>query len=292
LPSTLGQDSGAAMAAVNQPLQHIRVVPRRGWVAVEPTELWRHRSLLLAFAWREVRVIYKEAVVGVAWVLFQPLITMVIFSILFGRIAKMPSDGIPYTLFVLSGIVPWQYFNRTVSAGTNCLLTHKHILTKIYFPRFILPGISIVAGLIDLAISLLVLLAMMAGYGLLPGLQAVWLPVFLLEGALFALGVVLWTSAANALYRDVGIALPFLLQVAMFATPVVYPASLVPAGWRWVLLVNPMAEVIGGVRWCLFGGAGGPTLLSQGVCLAFIAAILLGGAASFRRLESIFVDRV
>jgi lipopolysaccharide transport system permease protein len=292
LPRTAEEPPAAALSAPAETQHHIRVVPRRGWVDVDWGEFFRHRSLLLGFARREVTVIYKEAVVGVAWVLLQPLATMLIFTILFGRIAKMPSQGIPYALFVLSGLVPWQYFNRVVTAGSNCLLAHKHILTKIYFPRLILPAAPVVAGAVDLAVALTLLVVVTLCFGIVPGPQVLWLPLFLVEAAAFSLGIVLWTSAANALFRDVGIALPFLLQVAMFATPVVYPADLVPARWEWVLRINPMAEVIDGLRWSLLSIGAGPTVESQGVTLAVIVLLLLGGAATFRRLEGIFVDRV
>jgi lipopolysaccharide transport system permease protein len=267
------------------------IEPRRGPLAFNFPELWAYRELLVFLAWREVRVRYKQSVLGIVWVLIQPLATMVFFSLVFGRLAHLPSEGVPYPLFILSGLLPWQLFASALTRTGNSLVTNSNLLTKVYFPRLIIPFASALASLVDFTISLTLLVGALIYYGVRPGWQMLAVPVFALLAVLAAISLGLWLSALNVRYRDVQVALPFLVQIGLFASPVTYSASLVPSGTsRLIYNLNPMASVIQGFRWSLIGGpAPGLQLLGA---TALILAILIGGLIYFRAAERTFADVV
>ena len=269
----------------------VRIEPPRGWLELRLREVWMYRELLFFMVWRDLKVRYKQTVIGVAWVVLQPLMSMGVFTLFFGKLAKLPSDGLPYQVFVFAALVPWTYFSTSLATATSVVVANQRVITKVYFPRLILPLSSVISGLVDFAIALVVLVAMVYGYGLRPGPQAAWLPCFLLLAMATALGVGLWLSALNALYRDVQYVMPFLIQFWMLASPVAYPSSLVPAKWRWLYGLNPMAGVIEGFRWALtgHGQAPGPMMIASA---AAVVAILVGGAVFFQRMEGTVADLV
>lgn len=278
------------------PLQHaapaiVRIEPPRGWLDLRLAEVWSYRELLYFFVWREVKVRYKQTAIGVAWVVLQPLLTMGVFTLFFGRLAKLPSDGIAYPVFYFTALVPWNYFATALQSCTAVVVDNQRVITKVFFPRLVLPISAVVSGLVDFAIGCVVLAVVLAIYGIRPGPAALWLPVLLLLAVLTALGVGLWMSALNALYRDVKYVVPFLLQFWMFASPVVYPSSLVPVRWRSLYGLNPMAGVIDGFRWTLtgHGRVPGPLLLASTTA---VALVLVGGLFFFQRLEGAIADRV
>src|ERR1700675_2753367 len=221
------------------PMQHpapatVRIEPPRGWLDLRLGEVWQYRELLYFFVWRDVKIRYKQTVIGVAWVVIQPLLTMGVFTLFFGRLAKLPSDGLPYPVFYFSALVPWTYFATALQNCTNVVVDNQRVITKVFFPRLILPISPVLSGLVDFSIGFTVMLIVVFSYGIRPGLNVVWLPAFLFLALLTALGVGLWTAALNALYRDVRYVVPFLMQFWMFASPVVYPSSLIPHRFRWL----------------------------------------------------------
>ena len=273
------------------PRQVIEIAPSTGWVDLKLADLWEYRELLFFLVWREVKVRYKQTFLGVAWAVLQPVFTMLVFSLFFGRLAKMPSDGIEYPLFAFAGLVPWSFFANALTQSSNSLVQSAHLITKIYFPRLALPIASILAGVVDFVLAFLVLLGMMAFYGVTPTANIVWLPLLLLLAGITALGVGLWLSALNVEFRDVKHTIPFLSQIWLFATPIAYPSSLLSEPWRTVYGLNPMVGVVEGFRWALLGAdtQPGPILAASG-----IAALLLmvSGAYYFRRMERTFADVV
>jgi lipopolysaccharide transport system permease protein len=269
----------------------LRITPPARWWALPFGELWDYRELLYFFVWRDVKIRYKQTVIGAAWAVLQPFLTMLIFTLFFGRLAHIPSAGLPYPIFSYSGLLPWMYFAAALQTATNTIVENQRLITKVYFPRLALPLSSVISGLVDFGISFLMFAAMMVYYHRRPGVTLLWLPAFLLLAVLTALGVGLWLSALNAIYRDVRYVLPFLVQFWMFASPVVYPASLMPAKWRWVYGLNPMTGVIEGFRWSLVGRGDPPghlILVSSGVVLL----VLLSGAAYFQKMETTIADVV
>jgi lipopolysaccharide transport system permease protein len=282
-PDVLGLAAGAAPV--------VRIAPPRGWFELRLRELWEYRELLYFFVWRDVKVRYKQTVIGVAWVILQPLMTMGVFTIFFGRLAKLPSSGLPYPVFYFAALVPWAYFAQALSSCTNIVVANQHVITKVYFPRLILPLSAVCSGVVDLAIGFVVMIILTLSLGIHPPAAVVLLPVFMILAVLTALGVGLWTSALNALYRDVASIVPFVVQFWMLASPVAYPSSLVPARWRWLYGLNPMAGVIDGFRWALTGrgSAPGPMLL---VSAAVVLVVLGGGLLFFQRVEGTVADRV
>ena len=279
----------ASTSEVSLPVTVIR--PSRGWMPLNLAELWAYRELLYFLVWRDVKVRYKQAALGVAWVVLQPLFTMVVFSIFFGKLAKVPSDGIPYPVFAYCGLLPWQLFAHAVMESGNSLVNNQHLITKVYFPRLLVPLAAVTAGLVDFGIAFVILLAMMAGFHLMPTGAIVLLPAFVVLALAAALAVGLWLSALNVQYRDVRHTLPFLTQCWLFLTPVVYPSTLVPGAWRMLYGLNPMAGVVEGFRWALLGTARapGPWLL---VSVAMVGALLVSGLYYFRRMERTFADVV
>jgi lipopolysaccharide transport system permease protein len=267
----------------------LRIEASTGWVSLGLRELWQYRELLSFLVWRDLKVRYKQTALGVAWAIIQPVLSMVIFSLFFGRLAKMPSDNIPYPLFSYTGLVVWAYFSHALTQSSTSLVGSANLIKKIYFPRLAIPVSAVLSGVVDFGLAFLVLLGMMFYYGILPTWNSVWLPLFLLLGIVTALGVGVWLSAVNVQYRDVPHTLPFITQFWMFATPIVYPSSLLPEPWRAVYGINPMAGVVEGFRWALLGAktAPGPIIL---VSAAAAVALLVSGALYFRRMERSFAD--
>ena len=254
-------------------------------------EIWAYRELLGMLAWRDVSVRYKQSVAGIGWAVFQPLMTMVIFTIIFGKFAKLPSDGLPYPVFAYCALLPWNYFSQSLTGSSDSIVGSSYLITKVYFPRLILPLGKVTSGLIDFGVAFVILLGMMAWYGIAPTAGILLLPVFMLVAMLTALGVGLWFTALNVKYRDVRFIVPYIAQFWLFASPVAYSTSLVPEKWRWLYGLNPMVGVIEGFRWALLGKAApdfGMMLASFGaVCL-----VLVTGLYYFRRMEETFADNV
>lgn len=269
----------------------ITIKPSRGWVSLGLKDLWAHRELLFFLTWRDVKVRYKQTVLGVAWAIIQPVFAMLVFSLFFGRLGKIPSDGIPYPLFTYCALLPWQLFAHALTESSNSLVTNERLITKIYFPRLVIPISTVFVGLLDFAIAFCVLLVMMGFYGVHPTWSIVALPAFLVLAIVTALGVGLWLSALNVRYRDVRYTLTFIVQIWLFLSPVAYPSSLVPARWRPVYGLNPMSGVIDGFRWALLGKASVPGL-SLWVSIMMAGLILAGGLFYYRRMEKSFADLV
>jgi lipopolysaccharide transport system permease protein len=269
----------------------IRIAPPNRWWVLPFRELWEYRELLYFFVWRELKVRYKQTVVGAAWAVIQPFLTMLIFSLFFGKLAHIPSGGLPYPVFYYSALLPWMYFATSLQSATNKIVENQNVITKVYFPRLMLPISAVVSGLVDFGVSFLMFVAIMIYYRIHPGWAILMLPVFLLLAVLTALGVGLWLSALNAIYRDVRYVVPFLVQFWMFASPVAYPSSLVPAKWRWLYGLNPMAGVIEGFRWSL-AGSGDPPGRMLLVSSAMVLAVLVGGLMYFQKMETTVADVV
>ena len=269
----------------------IRIEPPRGWLELHLHEVWQYRELLYFFVWRDVKVRYKQTVIGVVWVVLQPLMTMGVFTIFFGRLAKLPSEGLPYPVFYFAALVPWAYFATALANCTNIVVANQHVITKVYFPRLVLPLAAVCSGLLDFVIGLVVMITLALVFGIHVTATVTLLPFFLILALLTALGVGLWTSALNALYRDVASIIPFIIQFWMLASPVAYPSSLVPARWRWLYGLNPMAGVIDGFRWALTGH-GQPPGAQMVASTAMVVVVLVGGLFFFQRIESTVADRV
>lgn len=267
----------------------LRIEPRGRWAALRLRDLWEYRELLYFLVWRDIKVRYKQTALGAAWAVLQPFLTMVVFTVFFGRLAKVPSDGIPYPVFAYAALLPWQLFAFSLTESSNSLVGSQNLIKKVYFPRLIVPISSVLAGVVDFGISFVVLLGLMAYYGIRPTAAIAVLPLFLLFAVATALSVGLWLSALNVQYRDVRYTVPFLTQFWMFATPVAYSSSLVPEKWRALLGLNPMAGVVEGFRWALLGKASSPGPLLW-VSITAVAALLAGGVVYFRRMESTFAD--
>jgi lipopolysaccharide transport system permease protein len=281
----------ATAGAVIEP-EVILVRPSRGWGGFNLRELWRYRELVYFLIWRDIKVRYKQTVLGAAWAILKPLLTMVIFAVIFGGLARIPTDEIPPPLFYFTGLIPWLLFQDGVTKAGTSLVSSGQLVTKVYFPRMAIPLSSVVAGVVDTGLSFLVLLAMMLFYGVRPT-AALWtLPLFLLLALVTALGVGLWLSAMNVTYRDIGYVTPFLVQIWMYASPVVYSTNLIPEGpWRLIYGLNPMAGVVQGFRWALLG-VGSPPSSLMAASVAVAVALLISGAIYFRRAERTFADVV
>lgn len=267
-----------------------RVSPGSGWRGLDLRELWEHRELLYFLVWRDIKVRYKQTLIGVAWSIIQPLLTMLIFTAFFGTLAKLPSDNLPYPLFYYAALLPWAYFSGALQQVTNTIIEHQRVITKVYFPRVILPLAAVLSGLVDFAVAAPILVGMMLAYGMFPGLTMLLLPVFLLLAVVTAFAIGLWLSALNAIYRDVRYVVPFLIQCWMFASPVAYPSSLVPERWRLLYGLNPITGVIEGFRWAIQGQGQLPILL--GVSVVTVLIVLFGGVLYFQRMEGTIVDVV
>jgi lipopolysaccharide transport system permease protein len=282
----------AKLSAPAAPIAIVRIEPAHAWLELRLREVWMYRELLYFFVWRDLKVRYKQTAVGVAWVVLQPLLSMGAFTLFFGKLAKLPSDGLPYPVFYFAALAPWTYFSTALMKTTGIVVVSQNLITKVYFPRLILPISGVVSGLVDFAIAFAELLVLVLQYGLRPGMSAIfWLPFLVLLAVATALGVGLWLAALNALYRDVGHVLPFLVQFWMLASPVAYPSSMVPAKWRWLYGLNPMAGVIEGFRWALTGHGQPPgALLLASSCAVLV--LLVGGAMFFQRMEGTIADLV
>ncbi|OGT93332.1 MAG: phosphate ABC transporter permease [Gemmatimonadetes bacterium GWC2_71_9] len=282
----------ASPGAVSRPPSDTPVTvirPSRGWVSLQLGELWAHRELVYFFTWRDIKVRYKQTLLGASWAVLQPTFTMVIFSLFFGRLARIPSDGVPYPLFAFTALVPWTLFANGLTHGSNSLVESAGLLKKVFFPRLALPIASVGASVVDFLIAFGVLLIMMLYYGRTPTAAVVWLPLLVLLALITVLGVSVWLAAINVRYRDVRYAVPFITQLWLFATPIAYPSSLLSQPWRTVFGLNPMVGVVEGFRWALVGTATapGPTVL---VSAAAAALLLVSGAFYFRRMERVFAD--
>ncbi len=277
-------------SAFKQEKVHIHIEPTHGWVALRLYELWEYRELLYFLTWRDLKVRYKQTVFGVAWAIIQPLFTMIVFSLFFGKLAKVPSDDLPYPIFSYAALLPWNLFASSLGQSSNSLVNSANLIKKIYFPRLVIPLSSVLSGVIDFAIAFAVLLGMMVYYDIRPT-PAIWLlPFFVLLTLIAALGVGVWLSALNVEFRDVRYVIPFLTQFWLFATPVAYPSSLLTGGWRTLYGVNPMAGVVEGFRWALLGTQ--PPSAMIGVSALISLAILASGVLYFRRMEKSFADLV
>lgn len=279
----------SAAAATAPPVLHI--APPRGWLDLNLGEFWHARELNYFFVWRDIKVRYKQTAIGAVWAVLQPLMTMVIFSLFFGRLAKMPSDGLPYPIFYFCALLPWLYFASAMQAATNVVVEQQKVITKVYFHRLVLPLSAVISPLLDFAIGFAFFVLMMIVYKIHPTAAILLLPLFLLLAILTALGVGLWLSALNALYRDVRYVVPFLIQLWMFASPVAYPSSLVPQQWRWLYGLNPMVGVIEGFRWALTGRGRPPSILLAASAVA-VAVLVTGGAIFFQKMEGVIADVV
>lgn len=266
-----------------------RIDPPSRWISIGLRELWEYRELLYFLTWRDIKVRYKQTVLGAAWAVIQPLFMMIVFSLFFGRLAKVPSDGIPYPVFTFCALLPWQLFAHALTESSNSLVGNQNLITKVYFPRLVVPISAVLGGLVDFAITFVILVGMMLYYGIVPTWQVITLPGFILLALLTAFGVGLWLSALNVQYRDVRYTITFLIQFWLFATPVAYPSSIVPERWRALYGLNPMAGVVEGFRWALLGKAEGPGPLLW-VSVAVVIVMLLGGLYYFRRMEQQFAD--
>jgi lipopolysaccharide transport system permease protein len=261
----------------------------RGWGFPDFAELWAFRELLAALTMRDIRVRYKQTAIGILWAVIQPVISMLVFTVIFGKLGQMPSNGLPYSAFVLAALLPWQLFAKALTQGSMSMVTMGNMMSKTYFPRLIAPLASVLSGLIDFAIGVVILLVVMAFYGIAPGWQALLAPLFMLLALAAAFAVSLWLSVINAEYRDVQQALPFFTQILMMLTPVLYPTSLVPDSWRWIFILNPMVSAIEGFRWSLLGGAL-PDISAILVSGAVTTVFLLLGLIYFSRYEKSYVD--
>ena len=272
-----------------QELLHTHIEPTRGWVGLNLKDLWDYRELLYFLTWRDIKVRYKQTALGAAWAVLQPFLTMVVFSVFFGNLAKVPSDGLPYPIFSYTALLPWQLFAYALSGSGNSLVANQRLVTKVYFPRLVIPIASVLSGLVDFAIAFVVLLGMMLYYQVYPTWAVVTLPFFILLAILTALAVGMWLSALNVQYRDVRYVIPFLTQFWLFLTPIAYPSSLVPEWIRPLYGLNPMAGVVEGFRWALLGTTNepGPLVLVSAIV---VVLLLAGGVVYFKRMEKSFAD--
>ena len=267
------------------------IKPSSGWAALDLRELWIYRELVYFLTWRDLKVRYKQTLLGAAWAVLQPFLTMVVFSIFFGDLAKVPSDGIPYPIFSYTALLPWQLFTKALQDASRSLVASSHMITKVYFPRVILPLASILAGVVDFLVAFIVLLGMMVYYKITFTTRAFILPALLLLTLVTALGVGLWLSALNVLYRDINYVVHFLTQFWMFITPIAYPASMIPAKWLPLYALNPMTGVVEGFRWALLNRGDFPFLLI-GISTVVSILLLISGMFYFKRMERLFADMV
>jgi lipopolysaccharide transport system permease protein len=267
------------------------IEPTRGWVGLKLRELWEYRELVYFLIWRDVKVRYKQTALGALWAIIQPLFSMLVFTVVFGKLAKIPSDGIPYPLFSYAALLPWNYFAQGLSSSSDSLVGSANLIRKVYFPRLAIPVAAVCGGVVDFLIAFGVLLLMMGYFGVAPTANVVWLPFYLLLALVTALGVGLWLSALNVQYRDVKYTVPFLVQFWMYATPIVYPSSLLPEPWKTLYGLNPMAGVVEGFRWALLGVKTPPGAMVWASAGAAVV-LLVSGAYFFRRMEKTFADVV
>jgi lipopolysaccharide transport system permease protein len=274
-----------------QPLKTVVIEPSRGWLSLGLKEMWSYRELLYFLIWRDVKVRYKQTALGAAWAIIQPFFTMIVFSLFFGGLAKIPSNGVPYPVFSFAALVPWTFFSNGLSLAANSLVSSAQLVSKVYFPRLLVPAATVLSGLIDFALAFIVLIGMMLVYGIVPTARIVYLPLFLLLALIASLGAGLWLSAINVQFRDVKYVVPFLAQFWLFITPIAYPSSLLSEPWRTIYGINPMAGVVEGFRWALLNTDTDPSGITL---MSGVAAVvmLVSGAYYFRRMERTFADVV
>lgn len=288
---TANPQTPALVAENSSHAQVFHIEPSRGWVSLRLRDVWEYRELLYFLVWRDVKVRYKQTLLGGAWAIVQPLLTMVVFSVFFGQLAKLPSEGVPYPIFTFAALVPWTFFATGLANASNSLVGSAHLIRKVYFPRLAIPIAAVLAGVVDFLIAFAVLIVMMLAYGITPTIQILFLPFLLLLALVTCLGVGLWLSAMNVQFRDVRYVVPFLVQIWMFATPIAYASSLVPERWHPIYSLNPMVGVIDGFRWVLLDTQTAPqTSILASSAVAIV--ILLSGAFYFRRMERQFADVV
>ncbi len=275
--------------ANNNPQKIIEIRPKKGLFNLELGTVWRYRELLYFLVWREIKVRYKQAAIGIGWTIIQPVIAALLFTVIFGMFARLPSDGVPYAVFAFTGLLPWTYFAAAIQRGGLGLVDDADLITKIYFPRLIIPVAMVTAPMVDFLLSFLVLLALFPWYGIAPTWNIVFLPLFMLIAMLLALAIALWLGPINVRFRDVKHTLPFLVQIWMYASPVVYPVSMIPERWKFLYSLNPMVGVIEGFRWALLG-AEQPYFAAMGLSVLFVTIALLGGIVYFKKMERFFAD--
>lgn len=286
-----GQYSRDSRGLTGEDLPTLLITPPSRWIPLELSELWEYRELLYFLVWRDIKVRYKQTALGAAWAVMQPLFMMLVFSLFFGRLAKVPSDGIPYPVFTFCALIPWQLFANALTESSNSLIGNQNLITKVYFARLVIPIAAVLSGLVDFLVAFVILVGMMLFYGIVPGLAILALPGFILLAVLTALAVGLWLSALNVQYRDVRYTMNFLVQFWLFATPVAYPSSIVPESWRALYGLNPMAGVVEGFRWALLGKSSPPSAMLF-VSVFVVLVLLVGGLYYFRRMEQEFADIV
>jgi lipopolysaccharide transport system permease protein len=268
----------------------VEIAPIKGALRIDFGELWSYRELLLLLVWRDVKSRYSQTVIGAGWAVLQPVLTMVVFTVIFGRFARLPSDGVPYSVFSLAALVPWTYFSSSLSGSSNSLVNSRPLLTKVYFPRLLIPAASILAMLVDFAIAFLVLLLVMLSFGIVPRAEVIWtVPAVLIILSMTAMGAGSWLAALNVQYHDVRYLSPFLVQVWMYASPIVYSITLVPQAYRPILAVNPLSSALSGFRAAMLGTPG-PRGAEIGLSFLAALAILVAGVWYFRRTERVFAD--
>jgi len=283
--------SNEANPLMVEALPKMIIKPSRGWFSLHLNELWQYRELLYFLTWRDIKIRYKQTVLGAAWAIIQPFLTMVVFTLFFGKLAKIPSEGVPYPIFSYAGLLPWTFFAQAMNQSSDSLVGNAHLITKVYFPRLAVPLSATLAPFVDFCIAFMVLIGMMFYYQIFPTGTLVWLPAFLLLAFATSLGAGLWLSALNVQYRDVRYTVPFLTQLWLFATPVIYPSSTVHSPWRIILGLNPMTGVVEGFRWALLGIGEAPGAMiytSMGVSLLLVFT----GLIYFNRMEKTFADIV
>ena len=274
------------------PLRVVRIKPSRSWLSLNLGEVWTYRELLYFLVWRDVKVRYKQTAVGAAWAVLQPLLQMVVLTLVFSVIAQMSSDGTPYPVFAYVGLLPWNFFSSALSRCAGSVVGQANLVSKIYFPRLIMPVSAAVSGIVDFGIAFGILLAMMAAYGIAPGWNVLLLPIFIALALITALSVGIWLAALNVRYRDVGYIVPLLVQLWLFASPVAYPISRVPEKWRFLYSLNPMTGVVEGFRWALLPAKETPDFGVMAVSTLVLLALLFGGIVHFKRMERTFADVV
>ena len=267
------------------------IEPPRGWLSLNLPALWEYRELLYFLIWRDIKVRYKQTVLGAGWAIIQPLVTMVVFSVVFGQLAKLPSDGLPYPIFSYTALLPWIFFAGALTRTGGSVVSSRGLISKVYFPRLVAPISAAISGIVDFAIAFVVLLGLMGYYGIAPTVAVLTLPLFLLMALFTALGVGLWLAAMNVRYRDIGYLIPFLIQIWLYASPVAYSSSLIPERWRPLYGLNPMAGVVEGFRWALLGTDWQPGALIA-VSAGVVIFVVVSGAFYFRRMEKTFADVV
>jgi lipopolysaccharide transport system permease protein len=268
---------------------HIIIEPQKGWAPLALGELWKFRELLFFLTWRDIKVRYKQTALGAAWAILQPVLTMILFSVIFGGLAKLPSEGIPYPIFTFTALLPWQLFAFSLSQSSNSLVGSQNLISKVYFPRLVVPFSSVLAGVVDFGIAFVVLIVLMIYYGISLTPAALLLPLFLILTLASAMAVGLWLSALNVKYRDVRYVVPFLTQFWMYATPIAYSSSIIPEKWRWLYSLNPMTGVVEGFRWVILGKSS-LDVISLCISAGMVIMLLVGGLYYFKRMEASFAD--